>query len=807
MATTRVSAAAKDKAKMDDASASTPRPTLQEEAQAPEMLTEEHGLSVSNPVHKLLGKLPASFESFKDNIFLRVPFPLFEEALGLLHDKMLTRKSTKASPNSAYVSNTSSSKKKSNKKDRSTTKDSPQTTSKAECGFCGCSHPEHKCYAKRQASTAAKEDKAKKNPPSHNNDDKWHPPSNTKKDDNKAKVAYMVTSLPSPSHANVVISSPSSSELEDHLKEEWIADSGVSAHMTNSSSTMTNYKDSASHVRIGDDSSLAMHGFGDLSFGNASLHDVLHVPHLTSNLFSISKVTSKGLGVYFDDEVVEVIDHTSLSLVAHGTHRDGLYYVNSFTSTLSPHESHLHKLFSSSKALLTKEECALWHSRYGHVPYATLHQLFTKEMVVGLPKLKEPRHQVCSSCAAGKLHCTPLPLHVSWRASRALELIHADLTGPLEVPTLGGSLYYLLLIDDFSRMSWVFFLRKKSKALSKFEEWIALVKKQTELKVVTLRTDNGGEFVTFKPFLAASGISHHTIVPYTTEQSGVAERKNRIIKEMAYSMLHHASLHSSFWGEAVATAIYLLNKTSTKALDCVTPYEAFTGDKPIVHHLRVFGCVAYVHIPKAQRKTLNAKSKAMIFTGYAIGTKGYCPYSPLCDDIILARDVKFDEHNFDATTILPNHLSSTLLDDPFHPIEPTNLVNPSSSSMAPPTSSTSSTHPKWICSLLKDAGTLDIPSSSSRRLHSHDMVNKALMAHLQDVYESETVMSLYPSFSLSMRSLASIFSILSSLKDSLKPLSLSVGLPKTTPMTSRELSLSLLLSLLSSLSNGYVRCK
>ena len=198
------------------------------------------------------------------------------------------------------------------------------------------------------------------------------------------------------------------------MKEEWIVDSRASAHMSHTSTLMANYKASSSQVQIGDDSLLSVQGTRDIVYGDASLTDVLHVPHLSSNLLSISKATSKGLGFYFDDEVVEVIDRSSLSLVAHVTQQGGLYYVSSFSLlSLSKHESHLHQLFASSKAFLTKESSDLWHARYGHVPYATLHQLFMKDLVAGLPQVKQPRHHVCSSCAAGKIHQDPFPSQAS----------------------------------------------------------------------------------------------------------------------------------------------------------------------------------------------------------------------------------------------------------------------------------------------------------------------------------------------------------------------------------------------------------
>lgn len=106
-------------------------------------------------------------------------------------------------------------------------------------------------------------------------------------------------------------------------------------------------------MRIGDDSSLPVIGVGDVPFGDASLKEVLHVPQPSTNLFSISKTTSKGLEAYFDEDVIEVTDNSSLSLIANGYHSDGLYYKSSLTPHMSMEDSHLHQLFASPKALLS----------------------------------------------------------------------------------------------------------------------------------------------------------------------------------------------------------------------------------------------------------------------------------------------------------------------------------------------------------------------------------------------------------------------------------------------------------------------
>ena len=285
---------------------------------------------------------------------------------------------------------------------------------------------------------------------------------------------------------------PTPQDLEDLSKGEWIADSVASIHMTHSSSHFENYKSISSKVRIGDGSSLSVVSIGDISFDDASLHDVLHVPSISTNLFSISKATSKGLGVYFDDDVIEVIDRQSLSLIAHGYQSGGLYYISSFSSHVLSHDSHVHQLFVSPQTLLTKEDSDLWHFRFGHVSYASLQQMFSNSMVTGLPKLKTPRHHICSFCALGKQHRASFPLEASHWATHTLELMHADLAGPMEVSTLGGSRYYMLLVDDFSHQSWVCFLSKKSDALHCFQTWLALVETQAQCKVSILRSDNGG---------------------------------------------------------------------------------------------------------------------------------------------------------------------------------------------------------------------------------------------------------------------------------------------------------------------------
>ncbi len=128
----------------------------------------------------------------------------------------------------------------------------------------------------------------------------------------------------------------------------------------------------------------------------------------------------------------------------------------------------------------------------------------------------------------------------------------------------------------------------------------------------------------------------------TPEQNGVAERLNRTLVEMVRSMLIDANLSHKFWAEALSTAAYLKNRSPSRGLERITPVEALTKRKPKVDHLRIFGCDAYVHIPKDERNKLDSKAKKAIFMGYGSETKGYRLYDSR-GKIFYSRDVKFNE--------------------------------------------------------------------------------------------------------------------------------------------------------------------
>lgn len=149
-----------------------------------------------------------------------------------------------------------------------------------------------------------------------------------------------------------------------------------------------------------------------------------------------------------------------------------------------------------------------------------------------------------------------------------MSLIHSDVSGPMEVASLGDKRYFLTFIDDCTRKVFVYFLKSKTEVLEKFKIFKNFVENQANARIKVLRSDNGTEYVNkaMKQFLEKSGIHHETAVRYTPEQNGVTERMNRTLVEKAKCMLFEANLPVSFWAEAISTTAYIVNRCPSKAL-------------------------------------------------------------------------------------------------------------------------------------------------------------------------------------------------------------------------------------------------
>ena len=192
---------------------------------------------------------------------------------------------------------------------------------------------------------------------------------------------------------------------------------------------------------------------------------------------------------------------------------------------------------------------------------------------------------------------------------------------------------------------WIVLLKTKDQALQAFRIVKMAAEVESEAKLKALRTDRGGEFRSseFTKFCEAHGIKRYLTAPYSPQQNGVVERRNQTVVAMARSMLKSKGMPGKFWGEAVNTAVYLLNRAPTKSVVGMTPYEAWYEHKPTVDHFRTFGCVAHVKTVSGHSSKFADRSTPMVFVGYEAGTKAYRTCNPSNNKVVVTRDVVFEE--------------------------------------------------------------------------------------------------------------------------------------------------------------------
>ncbi|KAC9145043.1 hypothetical protein E3N88_46293 [Mikania micrantha] len=203
----------------------------------------------------------------------------------------------------------------------------------------------------------------------------------------------------------------------------------------------------------------------------------------------------------------------------------------------------------------------------------------------------------------------------------------------------------MLIVDDHSRFMWAYMLKEKREAFGKFKTFKAMVETQFQKRVKSLRTDRGGEFTSgeFNQYCEEEEISRQLTIPYTPQQNGIVERRNRTILNCTRSILKGMKMPQCFWAEAVRHSLYVLNRLPTKILKDHTPYELLKGRRPNLEHLRVFGCVGHVKRPLNQVKKLDDRSTPMVHLGIEPRTKGYRMLDVSKGSIVVSRDVTFEE--------------------------------------------------------------------------------------------------------------------------------------------------------------------
>ncbi|PKU87466.1 Retrovirus-related Pol polyprotein from transposon TNT 1-94 [Dendrobium catenatum] len=422
--------------------------------------------------------------------------------------------------------------------------------------------------------------------------------------------------------------------------KDWILDSGASSHLTPDLSNLnqgTSYHGPETiSTASGTTLPIQHSGQGILPLPDSArklyLRNLLHVPALTHNLISISKLTKDNkVSISFDEHgfvIKDGQDHRPLLL---GHLHNGLYRVQNPVS-------------DNTTALLARQQSTrLWHARLGHPHVGVLTQL--RHLIPSLDLDTTKFHY--NSCSMAKCHKLPFNKR-SNDSSCAFQLIHSDVWGPAPTQSHNGFNYYVIFIDDFSKFTWLYLMHSKGETFSKFSHFCALVKNIFNTTPKVFRSDGGGEFCSnqFKSFLSSHGILHQTTCPHTPEQNGLAERKHRHILELTRSLLLDANLPKQFWSEAVATAIYLINRLPSPSISNKIPYQIIHGRTPTYDHLRTFGCLCYPWLRPYNTDKLSPRSQPCVFLGYSSQQKGYKCFNSSTNKILISHHVMFQEHIF-----------------------------------------------------------------------------------------------------------------------------------------------------------------
>ncbi|GKB76887.1 putative ribonuclease H-like domain-containing protein [Tanacetum coccineum] len=329
---------------------------------------------------------------------------------------------------------------------------------------------------------------------------------------------------------------------------------------------------------------------GKIRTEKLDFEDVYFVKELKFNLFSVSQMCDKKNSVLFTkteclvlSSDFKLLDESQVLLKV--PRQNNMY---SFDLKNVVPSGGLTCLFAKA----TIDESNLWHRRLGHINFKTMNKLVRGNLVRGLPsKLFENDHS-CVACQKGKQHKASCKTKLVSSISQPLQMLHMDLFGPTSVRSINHKTYCLVVTDDYSRFSWVFFLATKDETSGILKTFITGIENQINHKVKIIRCDNGTEFKNndMNQFCGMKGIKREFSVARTPQQNGVAERKNRTLIEAARTMLADSLLPTTFWAEAVNTACYVQNRVLVTKPHNKTPYELLLGRPPSISFMRPFGC-------------------------------------------------------------------------------------------------------------------------------------------------------------------------------------------------------------------------
>ncbi|KAJ9544153.1 hypothetical protein OSB04_023860 [Centaurea solstitialis] len=407
----------------------------------------------------------------------------------------------------------------------------------------------------------------------------------------------------------------------------WYFDSGAYRHMTGQISFLFDYVERfEGYIKTADKTPKPMLGYGKITDGKYIIKDVRYVEGLGYNMFSSSQFYDNGYWVkqlLYESDVIDEDNNVVLS----ARRNENLYstILRSIPQTHPQFEAlsqPMNAICLLSKAC--KEDSWLWHRRLCHQNFKDMNKLVSNRLVKGLPETRLSKDSLCPTCEQGKMRRSSHPPRMDTNNKSPLDMIHMDLCEPMRVESLARKKYMWVLVDEFSRFTWLEFLQAKYDAADRIIAFIKRIQVLLSRKVKKLRSDNGTEFRNAKlqSFLEDVGISNNFSTVRTSQQNGVVERKNQTLVEAARSMMAHSGVPQAFSAEAVSTACYTQNRTLIVKRTDKTAYEMVQQ-----HNLGKF----------------EPKSDESIFIGYSHNSKTYQVFNKRTRTILESSNVNFSE--------------------------------------------------------------------------------------------------------------------------------------------------------------------
>jgi len=459
--------------------------------------------------------------------------------------------------------------------------------------------------------------------------------------------------------------------LVSENSQVWIVDTGASNHMVSNLDMLTS--DSVIKVKepkpvylpTGEVSYVSHTGLCKIS-PRSVITNVYHIPEFKYNLLSVSKVTKElNCSVTFFPHFCVFQELYTGKVREVGKEEDGLYLLlRNLSKEQLKHQSFVVPEKKLEIQQLSEKELNVWHKRLGHGSAQMLSKVFPVNSDVVKKVLNE-----CTVCPCAKQTRNMFPVS-SIKSSQIFYLLHLDVWGPYKQATFDGNRFFLTVVDDFSRMSWLFLLKSKADVCVALDYFLKFVKTQFDKVVRKVRSDNGTEFmnVVCATLFKERRIIHQRSCPYTPQQNRVAERKHRHLLEVTRALRFQGHIPIRFWGQCVLAAAYLINRIPSRVLGGKSPYERMYGVKPMISHLRILGCLCYAKVLTETDK-LASRTKAAVHMGYSETQKGYILLDLTSNSFFVSRDVIFRESIFPFLTVLDkndkgpfvNHLNNDML--------------------------------------------------------------------------------------------------------------------------------------------------